>query len=210
MSQLGCDVLGFVPSFAPTLAPTPTSPPVEYGPATGSIHTDKATIEAVQRRLNMFGYGLPVNGVFDAATEAALFKFSGEHGPPSDATIAKLSAPSNLAAMKQVQDAAIQAAAEAALGRGRPAQAAATSSQETTAQPRFGVAPARGDNEKVEDMVRRALREVGVTEDGIKQPVPVNKSGGMPVWGVGLIIAGSVAVVGGLIYALAKPSKVAA
>lgn len=63
-----------------------------YGPGgEGGVYTDKPTILAVQKSLKARGYNPgPLDGIFGTKTEAALYKFSGEHGPPSASTLAKL------------------------------------------------------------------------------------------------------------------------
>lgn len=83
----GTDILG---ADLPPLVPPPA--PV-YGPASspGTYYTDKTTITAVQKKLEQLGYfhGV-VDGKFGPVTEAAIFNFSGQHGPPDDAVLAKL------------------------------------------------------------------------------------------------------------------------
>ena len=55
----------------------------------GGLFTDHNTILAAQKALKVRGIDPgPLDGVFGTKTEAALFQFSGEHGPPSAATLA--------------------------------------------------------------------------------------------------------------------------
>ena len=64
----------------------------EFGPGTGGTHyTDKKTITEVQQKLEQLGYfhGV-VDGKYGPVTEAAIFNFSGVHGPPDDAVLAKI------------------------------------------------------------------------------------------------------------------------
>jgi peptidoglycan hydrolase-like protein with peptidoglycan-binding domain len=57
----------------------------------GDVYTDKETITAVQKKLAAIGYfRKTVDGVYGPDTEAALFLFSGQHGPPNGAVIIKL------------------------------------------------------------------------------------------------------------------------
>jgi len=78
-----------------------------YGPGVGAMYTDKATITAVQNKLASIGYfRKKVDGVFGEQTEAALFAFSGQHGPPDGATITKLfdgrNGPADFALLKRL------------------------------------------------------------------------------------------------------------
>lgn len=69
------------------------SAPMDYGPSIGPqpVYTDRPTIMAVQKALSARGYMLgPADGIFGPQTEAVLFKFSGKHGPPDEATLAAL------------------------------------------------------------------------------------------------------------------------
>lgn len=63
-----------------------------FGPGgAGPVYTDKATITAVQKALEKKGYFHgTVDGKFGPITEAAIFNFSGQHGPPDDAVLLKL------------------------------------------------------------------------------------------------------------------------
>jgi peptidoglycan hydrolase-like protein with peptidoglycan-binding domain len=74
----GVDALGDGPMYGPSMS-------------SGQVYTDKATITAVQKKLASIGYfnGV-VDGKFGSVTEAALFNFSGQHGPPDGAVITKL------------------------------------------------------------------------------------------------------------------------
>jgi peptidoglycan hydrolase-like protein with peptidoglycan-binding domain len=74
----GVDALGDGPMYGPSMS-------------SGQVYTDKATITAVQKKLASIGYfnGV-VDGKFGPVTEAALFNFSGQHGPPDGAVITKL------------------------------------------------------------------------------------------------------------------------
>lgn len=85
---LGSDILGDMGTGgAPSL---PVDGP-EFGPAAGGKHyTDAPTILAVQKRLNALGFPCKVDGKFGPETEGALFKFSGQHGPPDDDILDRL------------------------------------------------------------------------------------------------------------------------
>ena len=69
------------------------SAPMDYGPSIGPqpVYTDRPTILAAQKALSAKGYMLgPADGIFGPQTEAALFKFSGKHGPPDADTLKAL------------------------------------------------------------------------------------------------------------------------
>src|SRR2546425_47300 len=98
MSTENLDVVGASDLFTQdTLPDEPQSfldSTEEYGPASGGTHyTDSKTIKAVQRALVARGYSVGpkgVDGKYGKDTEAALFKFSGKHGPPDEDTLAQL------------------------------------------------------------------------------------------------------------------------
>lgn len=64
----------------------------EFGPGAGVLYTDAPTIAAVQKALIKRGrsIGKAPDGVFDSATEAALYAETGNHGPPDEEALARL------------------------------------------------------------------------------------------------------------------------
>ncbi|KKW46503.1 MAG: hypothetical protein UY96_C0003G0006 [Parcubacteria group bacterium GW2011_GWB1_56_8] len=85
---LGVDVLGG--DMGTGGAP---SAPMDYGPSmsSGTVYTDYNTILAAQKALLAKGISPgKIDGLWGNDTEAALFKFSGKHGPPDDDTLTKL------------------------------------------------------------------------------------------------------------------------
>src|SRR5687767_13024393 len=83
---IGIDILGDMGTGSAPSVPYGA----DFGPGTGNIYTDAGTVRAVQQLLAARGHKVAVDGVFGAATEAALRAETGISGPPNDASLAKM------------------------------------------------------------------------------------------------------------------------
>lgn len=85
----GTDILGDMGTGG-----APSVDLADFGPgAGGTMYTDAPTIRAVQQALISKGFSVGkegADGKFGPDTEVALFKFSGQHGPPNDDVLSKL------------------------------------------------------------------------------------------------------------------------
>lgn len=157
--------------------------PVGPSMGSGTVFTDKATIRAVQQALKDRGFSPgKIDGIYGPQTEAALFKFSGHHGPPDETTLYALrvtpgsSGVSGDKAVVEVAKAKVEAAEAKVSEAATPVQ-----------------------KEEAKKQVEVAKKELAaVKSSGFNTLVPLLN---LPLWQVAL---GALAIGGGAWYWLSK------
>jgi len=202
----------------------------------GDVYTDKETITAVQKKLAAIGYfRKTVDGVYGPDTEAALFLFSGQHGPPNGAVIIKLfsgqNGPADPALLKRLGlspssgalpplipppsqatiDAAVAAAKQADQAQTAPqAQAAAT--QMTVAASAPNVPPeVKAQAVQVQKEAAQAVTpaQIEAVKDKLQSVAEAIRSAnkpGMATWKIAAIAGGSAVGVGLLVWLITSLS----
>jgi hypothetical protein len=191
--------LTVTPFLQPAAAPQPLVDDALYGPgsSSGTYYTDKATITAVQKKLQQLGYfNGTVDGKFGPQTNAAIKNYSGKDGPPDDDLLKKLGLSKEIAFDDSEVDSMKVQAANAAT----PAQVQVVAAK--VEQLTQGSSP----EVRAQAQAAKSAAAVAVTPQQVEQAkkqmrVVLEKAQSerkLPGWKIGLIAAGSAVGAAGL------------